>query len=185
MVIASTTCPIGQGDEAPTPTGQMISDFIEGRFPFYCRTGLNFIGVNDLCHGLQRAALQGQSGERYLLCHENLWLRDFLNLLAREIGVSAPAYGLPIGLIRVLGFAGEAANLLNPRGGSARLCIETALQAGRVQFFSHAKAMQEINWAPQLPLEGSIREAIAWFRRQPEHAALSTVPAPPMETHVP
>ena len=95
VVIASTTCPIGRGDETPTPTGQIIRDFLQRRFPFYCRTGLNFIGVGDLSRGLQLAAESGQAGERYLLSGENLWLKEFLDLLARETGLPAPRMGLP------------------------------------------------------------------------------------------
>jgi dihydroflavonol-4-reductase len=34
VVIANTTCPIGRGDETPTPTGQIIRDFLQRRFPF-------------------------------------------------------------------------------------------------------------------------------------------------------
>ena len=56
VIIASTTCPIGRGDESPTPTGRMIRDFLQRRFPFSCRTGLNFIGIDDLSDGLQQAA---------------------------------------------------------------------------------------------------------------------------------
>jgi dihydroflavonol-4-reductase len=76
VVIASTTCPIGAGDETPTPTGQIVRDFLQRRFPFYCRTGLNFIGVEDLSQGLQLVAASGQIGERYLLSGENLGSRN-------------------------------------------------------------------------------------------------------------
>jgi len=183
VVIASTTCPIGCGDELPTPTGRMILDFLQGRFPFYCRTGLNFIGVGDLSRGLQLAAEEGRAGERYLLSDENLWLKEFLDLLARETGRPAPETCLPGGLVRLIGCGGELADLLNPRGANARVCLETALQSERVQFFSNAKARRELGWTPQVSLEKSIRDAVAWFRHEPEFA-----PVPPtassVESHV-
>jgi dihydroflavonol-4-reductase len=183
VTIASTTCPIGRGDETPTPTGRMVQDFLDQRFPFYCRAGLNFIGVGDLSEGLQCVAESGRIGERYLLCHENLWLKDFLDLLAEETGLVAPGICLPNWLIRLVGCGGEVGNFFNARDVCARACLETALQAGQVQFFSNAKARDELGWKPTVSIQESIHEAVGWFRRKipvevPQHAASS------VESHV-
>jgi dihydroflavonol-4-reductase len=164
VVIASTTCPIGRGDESPTPTGRMIRDFLQRRFPFSCRTGLNFIGIDDLSDGLRQAAARGRPGERYLLSHENLWLHDFLQLLAEETDLAPPALCLPDGLVRVIGAAGELVDLLSPRSHTARVCLETALQASRLQFFNNAKARRELDWQPAWPIADAVRDAVAWFR---------------------
>jgi dihydroflavonol-4-reductase len=183
VVIANTTCPIGQGDETPTPTGRMVRDFLRRKFPFYCRTGLNFIGVADLSLGLQAVAQSGRAGERYLLCDENLWLKEFLDLLALETGLPAPRMRLPQTLIELIGFGGEAFDLLNPRSTGARVCHETALQAKRVQFFSNAKARQELGWKPLSSIRENIREAVAWFRTEME-IDLAAAAASSMESHV-
>jgi dihydroflavonol-4-reductase len=181
-VIASTTCPIGRGDEAPTPTGRIISDFLQRRFPFYCRTGLNFIGIGDLSQGLQRVAESGQNGERYLLSDENLWLKEFLDLLALETGLPAPRTCLSNAMIRLIGCAGEAFDFLNPRSTSARVCLETSLQAKRVQFFNNARARNELGWKPAFTIQENISEAVAWFRNEAElnlaPAATATVESP-------
>jgi dihydroflavonol-4-reductase len=168
VVIASTTCPIGAGDETPTPTGQIVRDFLDRRFPFYCRTGLNFIGVGDLSRGLRLAAESGRVGERYLLCGENLWLKEFLDLLACETGLPAPRRALPNALIRVIGCVGDALDFLNPRSTSARVCLETALQAGYRQFFTNGKARDELGWRPIGSMQENIGEAVAWFRNAME-----------------
>jgi len=168
VVIASTTCPIGSGDETPTPTGQIIQDFLQRRFPFYCRTGLNFIGVGDLSRGLRLAAESGRVGERYLLTGENLWLKEFLDLLACETGLPAPRRALPNALIRVIGCVGDALDFLNPRSTSARVCLETALQAGYVQFYNNTKACNELGWSPVGSIQDNIGEAVAWFRSETE-----------------
>jgi dihydroflavonol-4-reductase len=168
VVIANTTCPIGRGDEAPTPTGQMIRDFLQRKFPFYCRTGLNFISVGDLSQGLQLAAEAGRSGERYLLSGENLWLKEFLDLLAIETGLPAPRMSLPNAVIRLIGCGGEVVDFLTPGSMSARVCLETALQAGRQQFFNNARARRELGWLPAKSIQESIVEAVAWFRDEAE-----------------
>jgi dihydroflavonol-4-reductase len=184
VVIASTTCPIGRGDEIPTPTGRIIKDFLQRRFPFYCRTGLNFIGIGDLSQGLQCVARSGQIGERYLLSDENLWLKEFLDLLAIETGIPAPRICLPNALIRLIGCGGEAFDLLNPRSTSARVCLETALQADHIQFFNNSKAREELGWKPACTLRENISEAVGWFRNETE-IDLAPAVTPPVQSQVP
>jgi len=183
VVIANTTCPIGGGDETPTPTGQMILDFLQRRFPFYCRTGLNFIGIRDLSQGLQRVAESGQNGERYLLTDENLWLKEFLDLLAHETGLPAPRVCLPNALIRLIGCGGEVFDFLNPRSTGARVCLETALQSERVQFYSNAKARSELGWKPASTIQENISEAVAWFRSATEFGVVPAA-STSMKSHV-
>ena len=35
----------------PTPTGQIIVDFMKGRMPAYIETGMNLIDVDDVAQG--------------------------------------------------------------------------------------------------------------------------------------
>jgi nucleoside-diphosphate-sugar epimerase len=75
---------------------------------------------------------------------------------------------LPNALIRLIGYGGEAFDFLNPRSTSARVCLETSVQAKRVQFFSNAKARKELGWTPADSIMGSVAEAVAWFRQEAE-----------------
>ena len=43
--------PVGEGDVKPTPTGQMIVDFLNRRMPAYVDTGLNLVDVRDVADG--------------------------------------------------------------------------------------------------------------------------------------
>jgi len=186
ITIASPTCPIGPEDEMPTPTGQIIRDFLGGRFPFYCRTGLNFVSVEDLSDGLQRAALHGRPGERYILGYQNLWLKQFLDILAEETGLRSPRFALPQWVVWAAGLGGEAAGWLGSGECDTRICLETALQSSRVQFFDNAKARNELGWEPSRPVRQSVREAIAWSRGAAAMAEAATpaAAAPSAETHV-
>jgi len=177
VVIASTTCPIGRGDETPTPTGRIVRDFLRHQFPCYCRTGLNFISVGDLSHGLQRVAAAGRNGERYLLTDENLWLKEFLDLLAQKTGIPAPRVCLPNALIRLIGCGGDLVDFFNPRSTGARVCLETALQADHVQFFNNAKAREELGWKPSRTIHENIDEAVEWFRNELEVERIPVVTA--------
>ena len=178
VVIVSTTCPIGSGDEAPTPTGQIVRDFLQQRFPFYCHTALNFIDVRDLSQGLQAAARSGQKGRRYLLSHENMWLKEFLDLLSQQTGLPAPQWCLPNWAIRFAGMGGDLLEFLNPHCTGARVCLETASQAKQARFFNNARTREELDWRPQRPVQESIRQAVAWFREEAEVEIPEATPTP-------
>jgi dihydroflavonol-4-reductase len=157
VTIASPTCPLGEGDEAPTPTGRMVLDFLRGRFPFSARVGLNFIHVGDLADGVLAVADRGRIGERYLLGHHNVWLQEFLRALARATNRRAPRVSLPQPAIALAGAIGEAI-------GSERVCRETAAHARRLQWYDFSKAAQELKWNPRTPLQTIADEAVRWFQ---------------------
>ncbi len=182
VVIASPTAPIGSGDERPTPTGQMILDLMQGRFPACSRTGLNVIAVEDVARGMMAIAARGASGERYVLGHENLWLETFLARVAAHVGRPAPRAWVPWAVVAAGGVLGDLAGLLTGRGGE-RLCWETAYYARQRQFFDLEPTRARIAWKAQKDLDTSIAETVAWFTSQrvrstPENTAThrATVP---------
>ena len=166
VVITNPNSPLGPEDEAPTPTGRMIVDFLQKGFPAAAHTTLNFVDVHELADGLIAAAERGRIGERYIFAHHNVWLMEFLQLLARITGRPAPRFTAPWPLIALGGIFGELT-------GSDRLCWETAWHCLKRTPFDGRKAMDELGWQPRVPLEDSARAAIAWFRNP-------RIPAPPL-----
>src|SRR5215467_6416218 len=51
VVIVNPSAPVGTGDVRPTPTGQVIIDFMKGRMPAYIETGMNIVDVDDVATG--------------------------------------------------------------------------------------------------------------------------------------
>ncbi|HZY63330.1 MAG TPA: NAD-dependent epimerase/dehydratase family protein, partial [Edaphobacter sp.] len=47
VMILNPTTPIGAGDAKPTPTGRIIVDFLNKKFPAYVDTGLNLVDVDE------------------------------------------------------------------------------------------------------------------------------------------
>lgn len=164
VTIASPTAPIGAGDDRPTPTGQMIRDLLRGRFPFYSNTGLNLIAVQDVAEGLVAIGRRGVAGERYILGDWNMWLKDFLSLVASKAGpgVRFPKVAMPWPLIALGGILGEFAGGF-VRRFDERLCWETAYFARRRQFFELESSYEPLGWRPSRSLEGIISETVAWF----------------------
>ena len=107
LVVVNPSTPVGPWDWRPTPTGQMIVDFLKGRMPAYLETGLNLIHVNDVARGHLLAEAKGQVGEKYILGHENLSLSQIFQLLAEISGRPAPRVKLPYWPVLALAYVDE------------------------------------------------------------------------------
>src|SRR5436309_5257785 len=74
IVIVNPSAPVGPRDVKPTPTGQVLVDFLNRKMPAYLDTGLNWVHVRDVAAGHILAAERGRIGERYILGHaEGNW----------------------------------------------------------------------------------------------------------------
>ena len=166
-VIVNPAAPIGPHDIRPTPTGRMIADAAAGRMPAYIDTGLCVVHVDDVAAGHVLALQRGQIGERYILGGENLLLRELLGLVAAASGRAAPRLRLPRALLWPLALGCEAAARL---GGVAPLVTRDHLRMARKKmFFSSARAMRELGFAPR-PAGEAVRDAVAWFAAQQQAA---------------
>src|SRR5262249_14772611 len=67
VIIVNPSAPVGPRDVKPTPTGQVIVDFLNRQMPAYLDTGLNWVHVRDVVAGHILAADAGSVGERYIL----------------------------------------------------------------------------------------------------------------------
>ena len=108
VVIVNPSTPVGELDIKPTPTGQIVVDFLSGRMPAYVDTGLNVIDVRDVADGHLLAADHGQPGQRYILGNTNLTLKELLDMLARVSGHSATWLRLPHWIPMTIGAASGA-----------------------------------------------------------------------------
>ena len=166
-VIVNPAAPIGPRDIKPTPTGKMIADAASGRMPAYVDTGLCVVHVDDVAEGHLLALERGRIGERYILGAENLSLREILAMVAVETGRRPPSIRLPAPLLWPVALACEGLARL----GVAPMVTRDHLRMARKKmFFSSAKAMRELGYAPR-PARTAIADAVAWFR------ANSMVPA--------
>lgn len=160
-VIVNPTFPIGWGDVKPTPTGALIRDFLRGRIPAYVETGMNVIDVDDVAEGHVLALERGTPGERYILGHANLMMRELLELLAQVSGRKPPRVRLPYAI--ALGLA--HAEALVSRRGRARVPLEGVRTAREIRFASSARAVRELG-LPQTPVRIALEKAVQWFQHR-------------------
>ncbi|MEM7354181.1 MAG: hopanoid-associated sugar epimerase [Acidobacteriota bacterium] len=163
VVIVNPSTPVGERDIKPTATGQIIVDFLKGRIPAYVDSGLNLVDVRDVAAGHLLAAAKGRVGEKYILGHRNMELREVFATLADLTDLPKPTRRLPHWLpIGVAAIDTALARLLHRQ---PRVALEAARLARYKMYFDPAKAVRELG-LPQTPVEEPLRRAIDWFRRK-------------------
>jgi dihydroflavonol-4-reductase len=161
VVIVNPSAPVGAGDVKPTPTGQVIVDFMKGRMPAYIETGMNLIDVDDVAAGHLLAMEKGRVGERYILGNKNLLLREVFEILSRLTGVRAPRIKLPRLAILPLAYMNEwIATVTNI---PPRIPLEGVRMAKYKMHYDCGKAVKELG-LPQTPVETALEKAVRWFR---------------------
>jgi len=160
VVIVNPSTPIGPWDVKPTPTGQMVVDFLRGKMVATLDTGLNLVHVRDVARGHILAAERGRVGERYILGHENCSLLEIFQRLAEITGIKAPRIRVPYAVAWAAAVTGEGVARLIRRPPSVPL---TAVRmAKKRMYFSSAKAERELG-LPQTPVPTALRDAVVWF----------------------
>ncbi len=161
VVIVNPSAPVGEGDVKPTPTGQVIVDFMKGRMPAYIETGMNIIDVDDVATGHLLAMEKGRQGERYILGSTNLLLREVFVILSKLTGVKAPALKLSRSAVLPLAYLNHW--LANLTGFPPRIPLEGVKMAKYKMHYDCSKAIRELG-LPQNPPEVALEKAVKWFR---------------------
>jgi dihydroflavonol-4-reductase len=164
VVVVNPTAPVGPLDVKPTPTGQVIVDFLNRAMPAYLDTGLNFVHVCDVALGHILAAEKGRVGERYILgnAEGNLTLKEAFALLQQLTGVPAPRVRVPYLLALAAAYVDETVSGLTHKPPKAPLA--GVRMAKYKMFFSPAKAVRELGLPQTLP-QRALADAVDWFRQ--------------------
>lgn len=174
VMILNPTTPIGPGDAKPTPTGRIIVDFLNRKFPAYVDTGLNLVDVSEVARMHVVALERGKPGERYILGGENLTLKQILDRMSAITGLPSPKTKVPHALAMAFAFFDE--NITGKmRGKEPRATVDAVRMGKKMMFASSSKAERELGFKV-LPVYSALRAAIEWFVEHeyaPEPAQLS------------
>jgi dihydroflavonol-4-reductase len=163
IVTVNPSAPVGPNDLKPTPTGQIIVDFLNRRLPAYIDTGLNWVHVRDVAVGHILAAEKGMPGQRYILGHEqgNWTMQQTLETLEQITGLPAPKVKLPYWV--ALRVAQVSEGIAYFTGKPPQATLAGVRMARHKMWFNPGKAVRELG-LPQTPPELAFREAVQWFR---------------------
>jgi dihydroflavonol-4-reductase len=155
------TFPLGPGDRAPTPTGKLVLDFLNGRMPGYVDTVLNVAHVDDVAAGQVLALEHGRDGRSYILGGENLTLQQLLAELAGLTGLPVPRIKVPRSVsLAVAGLSEVVEGRLLRRHPSVPL--EAARMSTSQMSFDDSRARNELGYAPR-PAVRAMEESARWF----------------------
>jgi dihydroflavonol-4-reductase len=161
VMILNPTTPIGAGDAKPTPTGRIIVDFLNKKFPAYVDTGLNLVDVDEIARMHVVALDRGTPGERYILGGENLTLKQILDRMSAITGLPSPTMKVPHAVAMAFAFFDETLTG-KLRGKEPRATVEAVRMGKKMMFASSAKAEQELGFRV-IPVYPALRAAIDWF----------------------
>jgi len=162
VVIVNPSTPVGPGDIKPTPTGQMIVDFLRGKMWAYLDTGLNLVDVGDVAAGHLLAAERGRIGERYILGGRDLTLREIFEILGRIAGMRPPRLKIPAAAVLPLARLSEwIAD--HCTGRPPVVAVDAVRMARKRMFFDPGKAVRDLGM-PQSSVEDALAGAVSWFR---------------------
>jgi dihydroflavonol-4-reductase len=162
VIVVNPSAPVGPWDVKPTPTGQMIVDFLRGRMVATLDTGLNVVHVRDVARGHLLAAERGTPGERYVLghAHGNLSLADIFRVLGEITGRRPPRLRVPY----AMAWLGAACceGLARVTGRPPAVALTAVRMARKRMYFSPARAVRELG-LPQTDVRQALADAVAWF----------------------
>lgn len=162
IVIVNPSAPIGPLDVKPTPTGQVIVDFLKRKMPAYMDTGLNWVHVRDVARGHILAAEKGRVGERYILGNKvgNWSMKKAFSVMEEVTGIPAPKFKVPYPVAWIAAVFDEALSSCTSKPPKAP--IAGVRMAKHKMYFDPSKAIKELG-LPQTPPEQAIQDAIKWF----------------------
>ena len=161
VMILNPTTPIGPGDLKPTPTGRIIVDFLNKKFPAYVDTGLNLVDVDEVAKAHLLALDHGTPGERYILGGENLSLKQILDRMSAITGLPSPTMKVPHAVAMIFAFFDETITG-RLRGKEPRATVEAVRMGKKMMFASSSKAERDLGFQVK-PVYHALRSAIDWF----------------------
>jgi dihydroflavonol-4-reductase len=160
-MILNPTTPIGPGDAKPTPTGRIIVDFLNKKFPAYVDTGLNLVDVDEVARMHLVALDRGTPGERYILGGENLTLKQILDRMSAITSLPSPKRKVPHSVAMAFAFFDETITG-KLRGKEPRATVEAVRMGKKMMFASSTKAERDLGFKI-MPIYPALRAAIDWF----------------------
>jgi dihydroflavonol-4-reductase len=151
---------IGTDDPTGTASNRRIFSLARvSRLPFWFDGGLGVVDVRDVAEGVCATAERGERGARYVLCAENLTMRELLGRIREVRGYG----GLP--RWRIPGAPLLAATALQERVSAAvglTPAVRTSQLRPRLQraaWFDGSRARAELGWVPR-PVTETLRDLL-------------------------
>ncbi|MBF0274708.1 MAG: NAD-dependent epimerase/dehydratase family protein [Nitrospinae bacterium] len=164
LVICNPSTIIGENDFRITPSNQMILSLASNVFPIYVDSGQNLVHVEDVAMGHILAMKRGKPSERYILCGENISMKNLIKKIKAITGGITPFIPIPQICLKSIGLLCELeGKLLNKPLRFSRQRAENMV--GKYTYYQYNKSAQELGYNPK-PLDSFLKETLQWLLSQ-------------------
>ena len=162
LTVVNPAFPFGPGDVAPTPTGGIILQLIEGGARFSIPGGFNVVDVRDVAAGHILAAEKGRSGEKYILGNENFTGEELSKVCAEILGKKEKVIPLPAFLVEGGALISQlvADHITHDK---PLLNLKEVEYTANFAFMDCSKARKELGYQPR-DARISLHDSISWFQ---------------------
>ena len=161
VVLVLPTMPHGPFDHRPTPSGQVVLDYLNGRMPGYVDTAMNVTHVDDLAEGHVLALEKGSQGRSYICGGDNISMSQLLQILSSVTGLPAAQRRFP-GLFPMI--AGRVSQFVEGDllRRQPRVPLEAAQMATTTMTFDDVRARRELGYVSR-PAKLALYDSARWF----------------------
>lgn len=162
---ALVLCPtfmFGKYDSKPG-SGAMVVSVHSGKLPGYSAGGRNYIYAADVAVAVVSAVERGQIGESYILGNQNLNYKNAFALIAKSIGVKAPAIRLPKLVVLLYGIFCSSISRVTKKNMPVNFAMARIANEG--VYYNSSKAIRELG-LPQTPITVAIKECYGWLKKE-------------------
>jgi dihydroflavonol-4-reductase len=118
--------------------------------------------VEDVAAGHLLAAEKGRTGEKYILGHRNMRLKEICDLMSGLSGITAPRFKIPREAVLPLAYVNKwISDYVTKK--PPLIPLDGVRMAKKYMHYDSAKAVKELD-LPQTPIEVAMEKAIKWFK---------------------
>lgn len=151
----------GIGDAAPTSSGQLVLDFLNGKLPGTFDGGTSTVDAKDVSQAMIDAVELGKSGEKYIVGGEFYSMEEIIGTVAEFSGLPKLKMKIPNFFILTIATFSEIFSSLTgkppmiPKNGVKTLQAKLTVDS--------SKAKRELG-AKFRPLAETLRDEVNWYR---------------------
>lgn len=164
LVVVNPTGIFGPADARPTPSGVLITRYLNWQGPMAFPGGpggISVADVDDVAQGHLAAMSKGRLGERYILGGDNVTITQLVELMASITGLRGPGAPAPQGLVELVGRAMETWARIS--GGEPELTYRMARDFySGFMWVTSEKAERELDYKHR-PARKTLARAIRWY----------------------
>ena len=151
----------GIGDAAPTSSGQIVLDILNGKLPGTFDGGTSTVDAKDVAQAMIDAAAKGVSGEKYIVGGEFYTIREIADTIAEVADIPKLKMNIPGFAISTLA---ALSDLFSKITGAKSPISKTGIQTLQAKLaVDSSKAQRELG-AKFRPLSETLANEVKWYR---------------------